>query len=99
MKTATPHWKSSQIACTGKPTIGELFKRRWDIETFFKLLKQNLNVKNFVGTSPNAVRSQIFVALITYLLLELPRRVKAKGKTAGDRHTPIPIWRRVWLPV
>lgn len=67
-------WKAS--------TIAELYKRRWDIETFFKLLKQNLNVKTFVGTSPNAVKSQIFVALITYLLLELLRRIKAKGKTA-----------------
>ena len=67
-------WKAS--------TIGALYKRRWDIETFFKLLKQNLNVKTFVGTSPNAVKSQIYVALITYLLLELLRRVKAKGKTA-----------------
>ena len=67
-------WKAS--------TIGELYRRRWDIETFFKLLKQNLNVKTFVGTSPNAVKSQIFVALITYLLLELLRRVIAKGKTA-----------------
>jgi len=67
-------WKAS--------TIASLYKRRWDIETFFKLLKQNLNVKTFIGTSPNAVKSQIFVALIAYLLLELLRRVKAKGKTA-----------------
>lgn len=63
-------------------TIAALYKRRWDIETFFKLLKQNLNVKTFVSTSPNGVKSQIFVALIAYLLLELLRRVKAKGKTA-----------------
>jgi IS4 transposase len=67
-------WKAS--------TIAELYRRRWDIETFFKLLKQNLNVKTFVGTSPNAVKSQIFIALITYLLLELLRRVTAKGETA-----------------
>lgn len=67
-------WKAS--------TVGELYRRRWDIETFFKLLKQNLNVKTFVGTSPNALKSQIFVALIAYLLIELLRRVKAKGKTA-----------------
>jgi hypothetical protein len=67
-------WKAS--------TVAALYKRRWDIETFFKLLKQNLNVKTFVSTSPNGVKSQIFVALITYLLLELLRRVKAKGKTA-----------------
>lgn len=63
-------------------TIAALYKRRWDIETFFKLLKQNLNVKTFIGTSDNAVKTQIFVALIAYLLLELLRRVKAKGKTA-----------------
>lgn len=63
-------------------TIAALYKRRWDIEIFFKQLKQNLNVKTFVSTSPNGVKSQIFVALIAYLLLELLRRVKAKGKTA-----------------
>lgn len=67
-------WKAS--------TIAGLYRRRWDIETFFKLLKQNLNVKTFVGTSPNAVKSQIYVALIAYLLLELLRRVVAKGRTA-----------------
>ncbi len=67
-------WKAS--------TVAGLYRRRWDIETFFKLLKQNLNVKTFVGTSPNAVKSQIFVALITYLLLELLRRVTAKRETA-----------------
>jgi hypothetical protein len=63
-------------------TISSLYKRRWDIETFFKLLKQNLKVKTFTGTSENAVRSQIFVALITYLLLELLRRVKTKNTIA-----------------
>lgn len=63
-------------------TIADLYKRRWDIETFFKLLKQNLNVKTFIGTNPNAVKSQIFVALIAYLILELLRRIKGKGKTA-----------------
>lgn len=67
-------WKAS--------TIAELYRRRWDIETFFKKLKQNLNVKTFIGTSENAVKSQIFVALIAYLLLELMRRVATKGKTA-----------------
>lgn len=63
-------------------TVAALYKRRWDIEIFFKQLKQNLNVKTFVSTSPNGVKSQIFIALIAYLLLELLRRVKAKGKTA-----------------
>jgi len=45
---------------------------------FFKALKQNLEVKTFVGTSENAVKSQIYVALITYLLLELIRRTVVK---------------------
>lgn len=54
--------------------ITELYKRRWLIETFFKLIKQNLQIKTFLGTSKNACKSQIFIALICYLLLELIRR-------------------------
>lgn len=63
-------------------TIADLYKKRWDIELFFKAMKQNLQIKTFVGTSENAVKSQIFIALITYLLLELIRRVYCKTKTA-----------------
>ena len=59
-------------------TIADLYKKRWDIELFFKALKQNLQVKTFVGTSENAVKSQIYIALITYLLLELIRRTVVK---------------------
>lgn len=59
-------------------TIAELYKRRWLIETFFKLIKQNLQIKTFLGTSQNACKSQIFVALIGYLLLELIRRTLSK---------------------
>lgn len=55
-------------------TIAALYKKRWDIELFFKGLKQNLQVKTFIGTSENAVKSQIYVALIQYLLLEILRR-------------------------
>ncbi len=55
-------------------TIAELYKKRWDIELFFKALKQNLQVKTFWGTSENAVKSQIYIALISYLLLELIKR-------------------------
>jgi len=63
-------------------TITALYKRRWAIELFFKALKQNLRVKTFWGTSENAVRSQIFVALIIYLLTELVKRVVVKGEIA-----------------
>lgn len=40
-------------------TVGQLYKARWDIEVFFKSLKQLFRVKSFVGTSPNAVRIQM----------------------------------------
>jgi hypothetical protein len=63
-------------------TIALLYKMRWAIEIFFKTLKQNLQVKTFVGTSENAVKSQIFIALTCYLLLEIIRRAISKTKTA-----------------
>jgi hypothetical protein len=63
-------------------TVADLYKKRWDIEIFFKLMKQNLQIKTFLGTSENAVKSQIFVAMIVYLLLELIRRVYCKEKAA-----------------
>ncbi|HUZ59255.1 MAG TPA: IS4 family transposase [Hanamia sp.] len=63
-------------------TVAALYKARWDVEIFFKQLKQNLLVKTFTGTSENAVKSQIYIALITYLLLELIKRCIAKGAQA-----------------
>jgi len=50
-------------------TIAQIYKERWQIELFFKALKQQLKVKSFVGTSKNALLSQLWVALIAYLLL------------------------------
>ena len=63
-------------------TIADLYKKRWDIELFFKAIKQNLQIKTFVGTSENAVKSQIYIALITYLLLQLISRTIAKKTPA-----------------
>jgi len=51
------------------PTIAGIYKRRWQIELFFKWIKQNLKIKSFLGTSENAVMTQIWVALIHYLLM------------------------------
>lgn len=51
-------------------TVGAIYKDRWQIELFFKALKQNLKVKTFVGTSENAVNVQIWTALIAMLLLK-----------------------------
>ncbi len=60
-------------------TIDDLYKRRWTIEIFFKLLKQNLQVKTFLGTSENACKSQIFISLIAYFLIDLMRRTMSKA--------------------
>lgn len=50
-------------------TIALLYKLRWNIEIFFKWIKQNLKIKSFLGTSHNAVYSQIWIAMIVYLLI------------------------------
>ena len=51
-------------------TVAGIYKERWQIELFFKALKHNLKVKTFVGTSKNAVKTQIWTALIAMLLLK-----------------------------
>ncbi len=51
--------------------IADLYKRRWAIELFFRWVKQVLNIKKLLGTSENAVRIQLMVALITFLVLRL----------------------------
>ena len=50
-------------------TIADIYKERWQIEIFFRWIKQNLKIKAFIGNSRNAVMTQIYVALIAYLLL------------------------------
>jgi hypothetical protein len=55
------------------PEIADLYKRRWAIELFFRWVKQTLKIKHFIGRSENAVRIQIAVALIAYLLLRLAK--------------------------
>jgi hypothetical protein len=53
--------------------IADLYKRRWAIELFFRWVKQTLKIRHFLGTSENAVRIQIAVALIAYLILKLAK--------------------------
>lgn len=54
----------------GATTISAIYKDRWQIEIFFKVIKQNLRIKTFVGTSKNALLIQIWTALITILILK-----------------------------
>lgn len=58
-------------------TISELYKSRWQIEIFFREIKQNLHIKSFIGTTQNAVMIQIWTALITILIL---KALKAMAK-------------------
>ena len=53
----------------GATTVAAVYKDRWQVELFFKALKQTLRIKTFVGTGSNAVRTQVWTALIAMLLL------------------------------
>ncbi len=61
----------------GASTVAAIYKERWQIELFFKALKQNLKIKTFVGTSANAVKIQVWTALIAILIL---RYLQLKSK-------------------
>jgi hypothetical protein len=60
-------------------TISSIYKDRWQIELFFKAIKQNLKIKRFYGTSRNAVMTQVWISLISYLLFKI---LKFKTKAA-----------------
>jgi hypothetical protein len=55
-------------------TVADIYKQRWQVELFFKWIKQHLRIKAFYGTSINAVKSQIWVALCIYLLVAITRK-------------------------
>lgn len=69
--------------------IADLYKRRWQIELFFRWVKQTLKIRHFLGRSENAVRTQIAVALIAYLL------VQAALKTQSAVETPLALLRLI----
>jgi IS4 transposase len=55
-------------------TIAMLYKRRWQVELFFKWIKQHLRIKAFFGTTPNAVQTQIWIAVCVYVLVAIVRK-------------------------
>ncbi len=65
-------------------TIAGLYKERWKIETFFRWIKQNTKIKTFYGTSENAVMTQVWVAIILYLLL-MPAFGAYKCRSSNSR--------------
>ena len=55
-------------------TIAEIYRKRWQVETFFKWIKQNLKIKHFFGNSINAVKSQIWISVCIYLVVAIARK-------------------------
>lgn len=70
-------------------TIAELYRSRWQIELFFKWIKQHLRIKVFYGTSMNAVKTQIWVAITVYVLVAI---IKKKLKIDASLYTILQIF-------
>ena len=68
--------------------IAAIYKERWQVELFFKALKQNLRVKTFVGVSANALKIQIWTALIVILLLRYFKPRARRGWSLSSQDQP-----------
>ena len=64
--------------------ISNIYKERWKVQTFFRYIKQNLKIKSFIGTSKNAVLSQVYVALIAYLLAAWQKFLSTTKRSCGS---------------
>ena len=69
-------------------TICELYRSRWHVELFFKWIKQHLRIKGFYGTSENAVKSQIWIAVSVYVLIAI---IKKRLEVELSFHTILQI--------
>ncbi len=65
-------WTNNWVLPTA--TVAELYRQRWQIELFFRWIKQNLRIRAFYGTSPNAIRVQLWSAICTYLCVAITRK-------------------------
>jgi len=78
----------TNIFTVSAKTIADIYRQRWQIELFFRWIKQHLRIKSFFGTSPNAVKTQIWIAISTYLLVAI---VKKRLRLSGNLHTIMQI--------
>jgi transposase len=69
-------------------TIAQLYRSRWQVELFFKWIKQHLRIKAFFGTSENAVKTQVWIAISTYVLVAI---VKKRLKSDASLYTILQI--------
>ena len=69
-------------------TVADLYRYRWQVELFFKWIKQHLRIKSFFGTSENAVKSQIWIAISVYTLVAI---IKNRFDSKSDLYTILQI--------
>jgi len=69
-------------------SVADIYKQRWQVELFFRWIKQHLRIKTFYGTSPNAVKTQIWIAVSIYLLVAI---LKKRLHLPGNLHTILQI--------
>lgn len=84
IEVEVPEWDRSLVLLTnhlgfGPTPVARIYRERWEVEVFFRALKQNLRVKSFVGTSANALKIQIRTALIALLLLKYLQLLSSYG--------------------
>jgi len=65
-------------------TIARLYHCRWEVELFFKWIKQYLRIKTFFGTSPNAVKTQVWIAITVYVLVAIAKKHLRASQTMGE---------------
>jgi IS4 transposase len=69
-------------------TVCELYRCRWQVELFFKWIKQHLRIKQFLGTSENAVKTQIWIAVSVYVLVAI---IKKRLRLDASLHTLLQV--------
>jgi transposase len=69
-------------------TITELYRNRWQVELFFKWMKQHLRIKSFFGTSENAVKTQVWIAVSVYVLVAI---IKKRHKIEASLYSILQI--------
>jgi IS4 transposase len=65
-------------------TIANIYKKRWQVELFFRWIKQNLRIKSFYGTSPNTVKTQVWIAICIYVLVAIVRKELKVKRSMGE---------------
>jgi len=69
-------------------TVADLYRYRWQVELFFRWIKQHLRIKSFFGTSENALKSQIWIAISVYILIAI---IKNRLDSNSDPYTILQI--------